>query len=143
MVRLTRPTGRVLDVADITTVTSSPGLNVFAVKPKLTRVDGALFSQTQCTMLPFSSFTSTFKKEWGFVQSHAVTVPLIVTSVLSYEAFPWCANSGIETANRTTATSTLDRSVFLMIALPSVWPENHETRALPSGSNSTNRSQTM
>jgi hypothetical protein len=70
------------------TVTSSPGLNVFAVKPKLTRVDGALFSQTQCTMLPFSSFTWTFKKEWGFVQSHAVTVPLIVTSVLSYEAFP-------------------------------------------------------
>src|ERR1700730_1082340 len=99
MILLIRPTGKFLEVAAITTVTSSPGLNVFALKPKLTRVDGAWFSQIQCTTLPLSSLTSSFRKVCGFVQSHAVTVPFMVASLPSYDAFPWCANSGIETAN--------------------------------------------
>ncbi len=88
MILLIRPTGKFLDVAAITTVTTSPGLNVFALKPKLTRVDGAWFSQIQCVTLPLSSVTSTLRKVWGFVQSHAVTVPFMVTDLPSYEALP-------------------------------------------------------
>src|ERR1700731_2664954 len=118
MILLIRPTDKFLDVAAITTVTTSPGLNVLALKPKCTRVDGAGLSQIQFTTLPLSSLTSSFRKVCGFVQSHAVTVPFMVASLPSYDAFPWCANSGIETANRPTTTSELDLSVFLTAPLP-------------------------
>src|SRR5580765_287367 len=107
MTLVIRPAGvPFLATADITTVTLSPALNVLAVKPKLTSVDGALFSQIQCTTLPFSSVTSTIRNECGFVHSHCVTFPLMVTSLFSYDAFPWCANDGVEPLRRTT-TSTL------------------------------------
>src|SRR4029077_775947 len=97
MTRVTRPAGAPLfATADITTVTSSPALNVLAVKPKLTSVDGALFSQIQCTTLPFSSVTSTIRNECGLTHNHCVTFPLMVTVLFSYDAFPWCASTGIE-----------------------------------------------
>src|ERR1044071_2754642 len=100
-----RPAGvPFLATADITTVTSSPALNVLAVKPKLTSVDGALFSQIQCTTLPFSSVTSTIRNECGLVHSHCVTFPLMVTCLFSYDALPWCANKGVEPATRTNSS---------------------------------------
>src|SRR5881396_766053 len=102
MVFVIRPTGvPFLATADITTVTSSPALKVLAVKPKLTRVDGALFSQIQCWTLPFSSVTSSMRNVWGFVHSHFVTFPLMVTVLFSYDAFPWCASNGVAPARNT------------------------------------------
>src|SRR5579862_212026 len=119
MILLMRPTGKFPDVAAITTVTISPGLKVFALKPKLISVEGAWFSQTQCVTLPLSSVTSTFKKVWGLVQSHAVTTPFMVTPFPSYDAFPWCANTGaaiIRTA--TTATKIVTSLCFITSILP-------------------------
>ncbi len=105
IVLVIRPTGvPFFATAASTTVTSSPALNVLAVKPKLTRVEGALFSQTQCTTLPFSSVTSSIRNECGFVHSHCVTFPLMVTSLFSYDAFPWCASKGVEPARRTSSS---------------------------------------
>src|SRR6188474_1684084 len=105
MVLLIRPAGvPFFATADNTTVTSSPALNVLAVKPKLTRVDGALFSQIQRTTLPLSSATSTIRNECGFVHSHCATFPLMVTVLFSYEAFPWCASTRVEPATRTTSS---------------------------------------
>src|SRR5690349_11350796 len=101
MTRVIRPAGvPFFATADITTVTSSPALNVLAVKPKLTRVEGALFSQIQCRTFPFSSAASTIRNEWGFVHSHCVTFPLMVTILFSYDAFPWCASTEGEPATR-------------------------------------------
>src|SRR5204863_9595256 len=72
----------------IVTVTSSPALNDLAVMPKLMSVDGLFHSPIHCTTLPFSSLESNFRNECGLVQRHSVTTPLIVTVLLSYEAFP-------------------------------------------------------
>src|SRR5262245_40578818 len=114
MIRVIRPAGvPFLATAAITTVTSSPALNVLAVKPKLTSVDGALFSQIQCTTLPFSSVTSTIKNECGFVHSHCVTFPLMVTSLFSYDAFPWCANTEVEPVRRTNNSRLAGNSLFI------------------------------
>src|SRR5580765_2245924 len=102
MILLMRPTGEpFLATAAMTTVTSSPALNVLAVKPKLTRVDGALFSQTQCTTLPVASVTSSIRNVCGLVHSHCVTFPLMVTSLFSYDALPWCANNGVAPIRKT------------------------------------------
>src|SRR6267378_2159154 len=114
MTLVIRPAGVPLfATADITTVTSSPALNVLAVKPKLTSVDGALFSQIQCTTLPFSSVTSTIRNECGFVHSHCVTFPLMVTVLLSYDAFPWSASKGIEPARSTNSSKLAGNSLFI------------------------------
>src|SRR3954471_3523416 len=101
-----RPTGvPFLATAASTTVTSSPGLNVLALKPKLTSVDGAWFSQTQCATLPFSSVTSSIRNVCGFDQIQLVTLPLMVTSLFSYDAFPWCASNGVDPARRITSSN--------------------------------------
>src|SRR5204863_271291 len=103
--------------ADITTVTSSPALNVLALKPKLTSVDGALFSQIQCTTFPLSSVVSTMRNVWGFVHSHFVTFPLMVTVLFSYDAFPWCANNGVDAARNTNSRTLAGNSLFMTMLL--------------------------
>src|SRR5712675_3554012 len=113
MTLLIRPTGRLLDVAPSTTVTASPGLKVLALKPKLTRVDGALFSQTQCTTLPFASVTSSIRNVCGLVHSHCVTFPLIVTSLFSYDAFPWCASNGVAPARKTKSSKLAENRLVI------------------------------
>src|SRR4029079_667733 len=114
MIRVIRPAGvPFLATAAMTTVTSSPALNVLAVKPKLTSVDGALFSQIQCTTLPFSSVTSTIRHASALVHSHCVIFPLMVTVLFSYEAFPWWANTGVEPARRTNSSKLSCNSLFI------------------------------
>jgi hypothetical protein len=59
------------------------------------------------------------------VQTQAVTVPFTVTVLLSYAAFPWCANSEPENGKSATATSKPIISLFLIPASLSVpgWPK--------------------
>src|SRR5438128_6886439 len=86
---VTRPRlAPLLAIPSIVTVISSPTLNDLAVIPKLISVDGAFHSPIHCTTSPFSSLASNFRKEWGLVQRHSVTTPLMVTVLLSYPAFP-------------------------------------------------------
>src|SRR5215216_1032575 len=129
MTLLIRPAGvPFLATADITTVTSSPALNVLAVKPQLTRVEGALFSQIQCTTLPFSSVTSTIRNECGFVHSHCVTFPLMVTILFSYDAFPWCASNGVAPARKTKSSKLAGNRLVIDHPPPSQFerPENDQ-----------------
>src|SRR5215831_10082286 len=118
MIRVMRPTGvPFLATAANTTVTSSPALNVLALKPKLTSVDGAWFSQTQCATLPFSSVTSSIRNVCGFDQIQLVTLPFMVTSLFSYDALPWCASTGVEPAATTSSSKLARHSLFIHVLL--------------------------
>src|SRR5438477_12921484 len=74
-----RPTGFPLLTGSTVTVTSSPGLNIPLLQPRLIISGGLLPSTTQCITLPLASFTSYRKKQCGFAQNHPVTTPFMLT----------------------------------------------------------------
>src|SRR5580700_2699071 len=96
-----RPIGLPSRTGITVTVTSSPGFNVSLLHPLLIMSGGLLVSTTQCSTSPLSFLESNFRKQWGLAQNHCVTVAFIVSflSVLNAAA-PWCANIGIEIANK-------------------------------------------
>src|SRR5579863_6735151 len=76
---------------------------------------GLLVSTTQCVCSPLSPFASNFRKQCGLAHSHSVTLPDTVTVLsLSYDAFPWCANSTVE-MHKLIVTAKIIASLCLML----------------------------
>jgi len=97
-------------------VTSSPGLNELRAQPCLAISCGLLVSTIQCVGSPLSFLPSIFRKQCGLAQSHSVTVPDTLTFLLvSYAAFPWCANSEVEIVRKPIATTKIIASLCLML----------------------------
>src|SRR5580692_1440414 len=101
---LKRPMGEPFLMGMTSRVTSSPVLNVVLLHPAAFCVTVLCASITQCDVLPLSSLASTFRKTCGLAQVYSVTVPFnVIVFFVSYDAFPWWANSGTDTAVNTPA----------------------------------------
>jgi hypothetical protein len=111
-----RPIGRPFLAWIRVMVISSPGLNESRAQACLAISCGLLVSTTQWVSSPLSSFASNFRKQCGLAQSHSVTFPDTVTVLsLSYDAFPWCANSKVEIMNKLMAMVKIVASLRLML----------------------------
>ena len=111
-----RPIGRPFFAWIRVMVISSPALNESRAQPCLAISCGLLVSTTQCVSSPLSSFTSTFRKQCGLAQSHSVRFPdTVMVLSLSYDAFPWCANSDIEIVHKLIAKAKIIASLCLIL----------------------------
>src|SRR5205823_12014742 len=78
-----RPIGWPFLTGSIVTVTSSPALNDVRDHPRGVIDVGLCVSTAQFRIVPVPSFASNFRKQWGLLQIHSVTVPFNVISLQS------------------------------------------------------------
>src|SRR6476660_2683444 len=76
-----RPIGWLFLTGSSVTVTSSPALNDVRDHPRCVIVVGVCVSTAQLRTFPVSSFASNWRKQWGLLQIHSVTVPFSVISL--------------------------------------------------------------